>query len=319
MQKKSRNWLTIIVLSIASLGFLGATMIPLIAGIINQQSTPSPNASGSPTATAANASENLLKEEEGYQIVLKRNPEDENVLKGLIQTRLQLIQSGLRKPKDVVEPLQQLVKIKPTEPLYASLLAQSQQQAGDFDGAAQTNRNILAQQPTDTTALQGYVEWLIRKQQPTEAQNEVQKAIATAKQANQQQPGSADLPAIELILGDVYLSQRRDAEAIALYDRLQKENPNDFRPVLSKGIVLKNQGKTTEAVTLLKAADAIAPVQMKAKIQELIASAQTPSPSPQSSPPGIVPPGSPSLPSSNPPVPSNNPFVSPTPSPQGVP
>jgi tetratricopeptide (TPR) repeat protein len=292
VQKQSRRWLTIGILSIASLGFLGATMLPLISGIFNQQKMTASDPTGSP-ATAANAAEALIKEEEGYQIVLKRNPGDENVLKGLVETRLKLIQSGVRQPKDLVDPLKQLVKLKPSDPLYTSLLAQAQQKAGDFEGAAQTNRDLLTQQPTNPTALQGYVEGLVRKQKSTEALDVVQKAIATAKQMNQQQSGSADLPAIELVLGDVYLSQRRSADAMALYERLQKENPNDFRPVLAKGIVLSNEGKNTEALTQLKAADAMAPVQVKEKIQGLIAKTQagiaptgidSPTPIPQGSP-----------------------------------
>jgi tetratricopeptide (TPR) repeat protein len=273
VQKQSRRWLTIGILSIASLGFLGATMLPLISGIFDQQKISTSNPTGSPAAIA-NASEALIKEEEGYQIVLKRNPGDENVLKGLVETRLKLIQSGVRQPKDLVEPLKQLVKLKPSDPLYPTLLAQAQQKAGDFEGAAQTNRDLLTQQPTNPNALQGYVEGLVRKQKSTEALDVVQKAIATAKQMNQQQAGSADLPAIELVLGDVYLSQKRSADAMALYERLQKENPNDFRPVLAKGIVLSNEGKNAEALTQLKAADAMAPVQVKEKIQGLIAKTQ---------------------------------------------
>jgi tetratricopeptide (TPR) repeat protein len=289
VQKQSRRWLTIAILSIASLGFLGATMLPLISGIFNQQQITASNPTGSPTA--ANAAEALIKEEEGYEIVLKRNPGDENVLKGLVETRLKLIQSGVRQPKDLVNPLKQLVKLKPSDPLYPSLLAQAQQKAGDFEGAAQTNRDLLTQQPTNPNALQGYVEGLVRKQKSAEAIDVVQKAIATAKQMNQQQAGSADLPALELVLGDVYLSQKRSTDAMALYDRLQKENPNDFRPVLAKGIVLSNEGKNAEALTQLKAADAMAPVQVKEKIQSLIAKTQAStapsslgSPIPQGSP-----------------------------------
>jgi tetratricopeptide (TPR) repeat protein len=290
VQKQSRRWLTIAILSIASLGFLGATMMPLISGIFNQQKIAASSPAGS-TTTDPNAAAALIKEEEGYQIVLKRHPDDENVLKGLVEARLKLIQSGARQPKDLVDPLKQLVKLKPSDPLYSSLLAQAQRQAGDFEGAAQTNRDILTQQPTNPNALQGYVEWLVRSKKTTEATDVVQKAIATAKQMNQQQAGSADLPAIELILGDVYLSQRRSADAMALYERLHKENPNDFRPVLAKGIVLSDEGKKTEALTQLKAADAMAPVQVKEKIQGLIAKTQagealtsTGSPLPQSSP-----------------------------------
>jgi tetratricopeptide (TPR) repeat protein len=273
VQKKSQRWLTIGILSIASLGLLSATMLPLISGIFTQQKIAASNPTGSQSA-ATDTNGTLIKEEEGYEIVLKRNPDNESVLKGLIETRLKLIQSGVRQPKDVVDPLKQLVKLKPSDPLYTSLLAQAQQKAGDFEGAAQTNRDLLTQQPTNPNALQGYVESLVRKQKSTEAIDVVQKAIATAKQMNQQQAGSADLPAIELVLGDVYLSQKRNADAMALYERLQKENPNDFRPVLAKGIVLSNEGKSAEALTQLKAADAMAPVQVKEKIQGLIAKTQ---------------------------------------------
>jgi tetratricopeptide (TPR) repeat protein len=292
VQKQSRRWLTIGILSIASLGLLSATMLPLISGIFTQQKIAASNPAGSQAAATA-TNKTLIKEEEGYEIVLKRHPDDESVLKGLIETRLKLIQSGVRQPKDLVDPLKQLVKLKPSDPLYTSLLAQAQQKAGDFEGAAQTNRDLLTQQPTNPNALQGYVESLIRKQKSTEAVDVVQKAIATAKQMNQQQAGSADLPAIELVLGDVYLSQKRNADAMALYERLQKENPNDFRPVLAKGIVLSNEGKNAEALTQLKAADAMAPVQVKEKIQGLIAKTQagavspgidSPTPAPQGSP-----------------------------------
>jgi Flp pilus assembly protein TadD len=214
------------------------------------------------------------------------------VLKGLVETRLKLIQSGARQPKDLVDPLKQLVKLKPSDPLYPSLLAQAQRQSGDIEGAAQTNRNLLTQQPTNPKALQGYVEWLVISKKQAEAIDVLQKAIATAKQMNRQQAGSADLPGIELILGDVYLSQQQSADAMALYSRLQKENPNDFRPVLAEGIVLSDQGKKAEALTRLNTANAMAPVEVKEKIQGIIVKTQagvpltspnSPIPSPTSS------------------------------------
>ncbi len=289
MQKQSRRWLTIVVLSFISLGFLGGSMLPIIGGILNQK-TPSPT-SASPDKSADSAA--LLKEEEGYQIVLKRNPNDESVLTGLLKTRYQLMQAGVRQPKDMVEPLKQLVKLKPTDPRPASLLAYYQQQAGDLAGAAQTNRDILTQQPTNSTALQAYVQFLLKQQKSDEALDTVQQSIAVAKQMNQQQTGSADLPALELVLGDVYLSQNQDAKAISLYDRLQQENPNDFRPKLAKGLVFSHQGNTAEALVLMRAAEASAPVQVKPKIQAFIARTEA-GPVPLSSP---LPSGSPLVPS----------------------
>jgi tetratricopeptide (TPR) repeat protein len=185
-----------------------------------------------------------------------------------------------------VEPLAKLAKLNPNQPIYTTLLAQAQQQSGDLAAAAQTYQTVLAKQPTSTEALQGYVSLLLNQKQPEVALETLQKAIATAKQMNQQQAGSADIPALELLIGDVYLAQQKSAEAIILYERLQKENPNDFRPVVAKGIVLRNQGKNKEALALFQTASSLAPAQVKDKIQQLIASVQiTPAPaSPSPSP-----------------------------------
>ncbi|MGB8698162.1 MAG: tetratricopeptide repeat protein [Thermosynechococcaceae cyanobacterium] len=285
MEKKPRRWLTIAVLGASSLMFIGLSMVPLIGGILNPPSNPSAKSTASPTATASDSPETIKKEEEGYQLVLKRDPNNQTALQGLVESRLKLLQAGQRKPKDLIEPLTQLAKLNPEQPMYATLLAQAQQQSGDMVAAAQTYLNILTQKPTQMEPLQGYVSLLIQQQRSAEAFDLLQSTIATAKQMNLQQAGSADLPAIELLLGDVYLSQKRDSEAIALYERLQKESPNDFRPVVAKGIVLRNQGKNQDALTLFKSAESLAPVDVKSKIQQLIASIspKTPTPSATSS------------------------------------
>lgn len=293
MQKQPRRWGTIAVLGVSSLVFIGLSVLPLVGGIMNQKKETTAISTAQPNAVA-DSPEILKKEEEGYQLVLKRDPNNPTVLQGLLETRLKLIQQGVRQPKDVIEPLEKLVKLNPGQPLYPILLGQAQEKSGNSTAAAATYRTVLDQQPTNTEALQRYVTLLIQQNQAAAAFDLLQKASAAAKQTNQQQPNSADLPAIELLMGDVYLAQQKAGEAIALYDRLQKESPNDFRPVVAKGIVLKNQGKNTEALTLFKSAQALAPAQVKDKIQQLIVSTQgttpTPanpfsSPSPQSSAP----------------------------------
>jgi tetratricopeptide (TPR) repeat protein len=285
VQKQSRRWVTIAVLGFSSLVFIGLSIFPIVGGILNQQKQTTAISTAKPSA--ADSVETLQKEEEGYQLVLKRDPNNPTVLQGLLETRLKLIQQGVRKPKDVIEPLEKLTQLNPGQPLYPILLGQAQEKSGDGAAAAQTYRTVLDQQPTNTEALQRYITLLLQKNQTAAAFDFLQKSIATAKQMNQQQPNSADLPAIELLLGDVYLAQQKGGAAIALYDRLKKENPNDFRPVVAKGIVLKNQGNTTEALTLFKSAQALAPAQVKDKIQQLIVSTQsgaTPSANPFSSP-----------------------------------
>ncbi|NJM77528.1 MAG: tetratricopeptide repeat protein [Acaryochloridaceae cyanobacterium RU_4_10] len=291
MEKKSRRWLTITVLAITSLVFIGLSIYPMIEALMNQQKA-TPTASNPTAPPTADSAETVQKEEEGYQLVLKRDPNNQSALQGFVETRLKLIRLGLRKPKDVIEPLEKLTKLNPSQTIYATLLAQAYQQAGDSNAATQTYRNTLTQQPTNVDALQGYVALLIQQKKSSEALDLLKNTMATAKQMNQQQAGSVDTPALELLMGDVYLSQQRSSEAMILYNRLQKENPNDFRPVAAKGIVLRNEGKTEEAIALFKSAEALAPVQVKEKIQQLIAQTQaapvspdvSASPAPQKSP-----------------------------------
>jgi tetratricopeptide (TPR) repeat protein len=285
VKKKSQRWATIVVLGFITLIFLGMSMFPLIGAIFNQQKQTTIN----PDANTAK----LLQDEDRYQRDLERAPNDQNGLQRLLNTRIELIRLGLRKSKDLIDPLERLIRLNPNNPQLLIALAKSQADSGNSAAAAAAYRTVLDRQPANTESLQGYVTILLKQNQSAQAFDVLQKSIATAKQINQQQPNSADLPAIELMLGDVYLAQQKSAEAIALYDRLQKENPTDFRPVAAKGLALRNQGKNTEALALFKSAQALAPDRFKDKIQQLIAATQNAvtapaspiSPSPKSSTP----------------------------------
>jgi tetratricopeptide (TPR) repeat protein len=273
VQKKTQRWGLIVVLGFSSLMFLGISMFPLIGAIMNQRKETTAISTATPSP-GKDSAEMLQKDEDGYQTVLKRDPNNSSVLQGLVETRLKLIQQGVRKPKDVIEPLEKLAKLNPSDLRYSIALAQAQEQSGNITAAAAAYRAVLDQQPTNRESLQGYVTILLKQNQSAAAFDFLQKSIATAKQINQQQPNSADLPAIELMLGDVYLAQQKSAEAIALYDRLHKDNPTDFRPVAAKGLALRSQGNNTEALALFKSAQALAPEQFKDKIQQLIAVTQ---------------------------------------------
>jgi tetratricopeptide (TPR) repeat protein len=273
VQQKKQRWGLIVVLGFSSLMFLGISMFPLIGAIMNQRKETTAISTATPSP-GKDSAEMLQKDEEGYQTVLKRDPNNSSVLQGLVETRLKLIQQGVRKPKDVVEPLEKLSKLNPSDLRFSIALAQAQEQSGNIAAAAAAYRTVLDQQPANRESLQGYITILLKQNQSAAAFDVLQKSIATAKQINQQQPNSADLSAIELMLGDVYLAQQKSAEAIALYDRLHKDNPTDFRPVAAKGLALRSLGNNTEALALFKSAQALAPEQFKDKIQQLIAVTQ---------------------------------------------
>ena len=117
-----------------------------------------------------------------------------------------------------------------------------------------------------------------------------QDTIKTSDETNKAKPGEVEPAAVQLLLGEVYARQDRFDDAIATYDQVSQANPQDFRPVLGKAIVLRAQGKTSEAEPLFTSAAALAPPQFKDQITKLATASPSPSPtaspaaSPESSP-----------------------------------
>ncbi|MEL6502755.1 MAG: tetratricopeptide repeat protein, partial [Cyanobacteria bacterium J06623_1] len=81
----------------------------------------------------------------------------------------------------------------------------------------------------------------------------------------------------------VYAKDKRYAQALSTYDKVIKSNPKDFRPVLAKAMVLKDQGKTEEAQPLFEKASSLAPPQYKDEINRQRTAATTPAPTPDTS------------------------------------
>ena len=72
--------------------------------------------------------------------------------------------------------------------------------------------------------------------------------------------------------------------AIAPLEKLITLDPQDYRPVLVKATILKQQGKTAQAKALFEQAAALAPAEAKEKINQLATpqpAASTPSPVPK--------------------------------------
>lgn len=257
--------------------------MPIFQGIQESQQV-----TGTPTSAAATPETQKLElqsQEKGYGAVLQREPENQAALKGLLETRLQMVQLGMAEVKGVIEPLEKLVKLNPDNTEYAVLLAQAHQQVGDREAAAQTYRSVLATNPGDMNALQGLVGLQVQEQRPEAAAGLLQDTLQAAPQANQLKPGSIDVSSVQLLLGQVYGEQKRFDEAIALYDQVSKSNQQDFRPALGKALLLQQQGKTEAAKPLFQSATALAPAQYKDQIKQLESGAPTPgSPSPAAQP-----------------------------------
>ncbi|NET28197.1 tetratricopeptide repeat protein [Okeania sp. SIO1I7] len=266
MVDKRRGFLMAVVVLII-IAFLGFSLSPLLGGLLeanqnNGQSTPS-----STQTPVADREADLLAQARGYELVLQREPDNQTALQGLLQVKLELIQSGKGNIEEVIPPLEKLSELNPGNTDYNVLLAQAKTYTGDREGAAQIYRSLLTAKPGNLKALQGLVNLLLQQERPEAAIGLLQDTLKAAPVANQVEAGSIDVVSVQLILGQVYAEQKRYDEAIAVYDEAIKGNAEDFRPVLAKAIMLREQGNNEAAQELFNLAIDLAPAGFKDQIK----------------------------------------------------
>ncbi|MEA5528496.1 Tfp pilus assembly protein PilF [Dolichospermum sp. UHCC 0684] len=299
MSESRNRWIVRVVLAFAVVAFLGVSIMPIITAVNKPQSSPQNQPTADPKISSSEQKSKLEDQVRGYELVLQKDAENQTALKGLLQARLGLLSQksqGEVKPADiqaVIEPLEKLAKLNPQQSEYGVLLAQAKQQIGDKEGAAQTYRSILTTKPGDLKALQGMVNLQLSEKRPEAAIGLLQESLAAATQANTIQPGSVDVVAVQVLLGSVYAFQKNDNKAISAYDQAIKKDAQDFRPVLAKAMLFKEQGKLDKAKPLFDSATALAPAQYKDEINKAAASNLTPpeaivEETPQSTPEAIT-------------------------------
>lgn len=263
--KKQNRWIITTIMAVATLALAGLSVVPLIGAF--QQTPQIATSSGSPQ-------ERLETEAKGYELVLQREPENQAALRGLLEVRVQ--QGNI---EAVIPVLEKLAEQNADRPDYSVLLAQTRQQVGDLEGAAQAYRSVLESRPGDINALKGLSGLLIQQERPQAAIGLLEETLSTADETNQAKPGSVDVTSVQILLGEVHYKLQEFDQAIATYDQAAQANPQDFRPVLGKALVLQAQGKTEEAAPLFTSAENLAPDQFKDQVKQL-ATAATASPSP---------------------------------------
>ena len=292
MSESRNRWMVRVVLAFAVVAFVGVSVMPIITTFNKPQSLPQNQANTENQGSSFQQKSKLEDQVRGYELVLQKEPENQTALKGLLQARLQLLSQkgqGEVKPADiqvVIEPLEKLAKLNPQKSEYGVLLAQAKQQIGDKEGAAQTYRTILTAKPADLKALQGMVSLQLSEKRPEAAIGLLEESLTAAKNANTIQPESVDVVAVMVLLGNVYAFQSKDDRAISTYDEAIKKDAQDFRPVLAKAMLFKEQGKLDEAKPLFDKATALAPAQYKDEINKVADSNPIPTAPPtESSPP----------------------------------
>ncbi|MEM9137472.1 MAG: tetratricopeptide repeat protein [Cyanobacteria bacterium P01_F01_bin.42] len=263
MEKRPRNKWVLALLTLSVLAFVSISIIPLVGGLLN----PPASSSSQPNAPVVSEQGKLLEDQEkGYKSVVDREPNNETALRGLFETRAQLIRIGKRTPEDLIDPLEKLRAINPEQTDIAVLLAQTHEQVGDREAAAQTYRDVLDQSPGDINALQGLVSLFVQENQSASAVELLRSTLA----ANQSESSDTfDKSAVQILLGDVYASQGSFDQALELYDQLLAESPSDYRPMVGKALALKKQGSASDAQVWFDKAASSAPAQFKEQIQQL--------------------------------------------------
>lgn len=268
MAVKRNRWVVGSILFVAVAALLAVSIGPFIGAAFNRSGSYGETPS---TPTTSDRRAELEGRANGYELVLEREPNNQAALEGLVEARI-----GLGDLAGAAEPLARLAELNPQEPRYAVLLGQTKQQMGDLEGAAQVYRGVLTNAPGNMEALQGLVALLLTQDRPQAAVGLLQDTLETAEQTNELEPGTVDVIALQLLLGQVYAEQNNYDAAIATYDAaIQAAQPvdgttPDFRPTLAKALVLREMGQEAEAQPLFENALALAPVQFKDRIQQLI-------------------------------------------------
>ena len=194
---------------------IGALVIFSIAPLVSSILQQSRIENSAPNPLDANA-RRLETESLGYQLVLEREPDNVNALQGLLNNRLR--QGNLQ---DAIASLERLSQLIPDQIEYTLLLAQTKQQLKDYEGASNIYRNLLASNPLEIRTLKGFSDLLISQNRDSEAIQTVQNAITQAIKLKGTAPSaenSATVTSAQLLLGEIYLQQKRFDDAIAVYN-----------------------------------------------------------------------------------------------------
>lgn len=248
--KQSKKTWVLVVIGFIVVAFVGVSVLPFLANRGEEQQANNPQ--------TEQQQEELVDQARGYEAVLEREPENENALQGLLEIRLQ--QGDVQ---GAISPLEKLADLNPDQDAYRILLAQAKQQTGDVEGAASAYRTILDEQPGDPRALQGLVDLFLQEGQPEAAIGELEETLELAENNE----ANVETTSIQLLLAQVYARTDDFEGAIALYKKLSKEDPNDFRPILGQALVKQEQGNDEAAKPLYEEAFSLAPAEYKDQIK----------------------------------------------------
>jgi cytochrome c-type biogenesis protein CcmH/NrfG len=153
----NKNPIQRIIIIGSGLVFLGLMLIPLVQSLAPKSPK---NAPSNPAQANPEAQKQLLAMAQGYEQVLKREPNNVTALQGLAQANIQL--GNLY---GALPPLEKLYQINPKDPQVMLFLAEARVQTGDKDGGVALLEDFVKQYPDIPVAK----ERLAQLKQPTPA------------------------------------------------------------------------------------------------------------------------------------------------------
>lgn len=214
-----------------------------------------PTGSDSPTEKTSVVKNKISEEEKAtlqqrlkeFETNLDGAPNDQTALEGAAVTL-----TNLGEYSRAATLLEKLAKERPTDPDVFRLLGEVNFELKNYEGSIAAYK--ISEKVTkgiDLEVTRGLMNAYLAAKKPDEA---VKFLLDTRERLNTRKTSTADtsVPAetepdldpiqVELLLGKAYSDWGHISDAIAVYDRLITDHPEDFRGYLAKGIILKENG-----------------------------------------------------------------------------
>ncbi|KAG8080903.1 hypothetical protein GUJ93_ZPchr0007g3665 [Zizania palustris] len=179
--------------------------------------------------------------------------------------------------------LEKLVKVIPDKADAYRLLGEVKFELKDYDGSSSSYRKSLSSSENiDFDVLRGLTNSLLAANKPDQAvdvilscrQKLIEKSqtrlanLAATNDDSAPKSQDVDLIQVDLLLGKAYSNWGHISDAVAVYDNLITEHPEDFRGYLARGVILKENGKAGEAERMFIQAKFFAPDAVKALVDQ---------------------------------------------------
>ncbi|CAN8233786.1 unnamed protein product [Cochlearia groenlandica] len=235
-----------------------------------------PSGSESPTENTAVVKNNISEEEKAtlqqrlkeFQTTLDGTPKDQSALEGAAVTLTELGEYS-----QAATLLEELAKERPTDPDVFRLLGEVNYELKNYEGSIAAYKiSEKVSKSIDLEVTRGLMNSYLAAKKPDEA---VKFLLATRERLNTRKVSSTgnviaesetniDPIQVELLLGKAYSDWGHISDAVAVYDRLITDHPEDFRGYLAKGIILKEHGSRGDAERMFIQARFFAPDKAKA-------------------------------------------------------